>query len=95
MKTAMMNETLIPPPQSSVRPIAADSGIPSSSAPRTIARGSPSAVLAARALVVAAALPSRIRSPKKKVSAPPASPIAAEPPPPISIASSVRSKTRR
>ena len=39
MKTATMNETLTPPPETSVRPIAADSGIPSSSAPSTMPGG--------------------------------------------------------
>ena len=42
MKTATTNETLTPPPESKVSPIAADSGIPSRSAPSTIPGGSSS-----------------------------------------------------
>ena len=84
MKTATMNETLTPPPAIRVSPIAADSGIPSSSAPSTMPPAGRRPVAGCRGVdqPVAAEVDERAG----------ARPSAAASPPPSSNASSVRSK---
>ena len=80
--TATTTATLTPPPSSSEIPIAADSGMPSSTAPSTIPSAAPPARGRVERLRSAPPIRSSARSPAKNVEGPRASPAEVESSPP-------------
>ena len=80
--TATTTATLTPPPCSSETPIAADSGIPSSTAPSTIPAAAPPGPGPLERLRFAPPIPSSTRSPPKNTSDPSARPAEVESRPP-------------